>query len=208
MLKEHQKMGSSLNLEYNNVYDLLSTKEKENNEKVFLICPGKDNDQFTYSEFKAIVDQTSKFLIQSGLKKNDKISLIFHNSSEFLILYFAGLSCGLTIVPINPEMSSREIKYIIEDSDSKSVFYSDTLESKINEIRDFLSSVNFKKTKSIQDLISLYNTRKKIEYNQISLHDIAVIIYTSGTSGNPKGVILSHLNLLSDAKGDQKTAHV
>ena len=49
MLKEHQKMGSSLNLEYNNVCDLLSTKVKENNEKVFLICPGKDNEQFTLS---------------------------------------------------------------------------------------------------------------------------------------------------------------
>ena len=77
LLREHQKIDSSLNLEYNNVYDLLSTKVKENNKKIFLICPGKDNDQFTYSEFKAIVDQTSKFLIQSGLKKNDKISLIF-----------------------------------------------------------------------------------------------------------------------------------
>ena len=134
LLREHQKIDSSLNLEYNNVCDLLSTKVKENNEKIFLICPGKDNEQFTYSEFKTIVDQTSKFLIQSGLKKNDKISLIFHNSPEFLILYFAGLSCGLTIVPINPDLSSREIKYIIEDSDSKYVFYHYTLESKIDSI--------------------------------------------------------------------------
>ena len=157
--------------------------------------------KFTYSEFKTIVNQTSQFLIKSGLKKNDKISLIFHNSSEFLALYFAGLCCGLTIVPVNPEMSSGEIKYIIEDSDSKIVFYTDTLESKINKIRDSSSNVNFKKTKSIKDLISLFDARKKIEYNQISLHDMAVIIYTSGTTGNPKGVILSHLNLLSDAMG-------
>ena len=58
-------------------------------------------------------------------------------------------------------MSSREIKYIIEDSDSKTVFYSDTLESKISKIRDTLSNTNFKKTKSIKDLISLSDTRKK-----------------------------------------------
>ena len=201
MLKEHQKMDSSLNLEYNNVCDLLSTKVKENNEKVFLICPGKDNDQFTYSEFKAIVDQTSKFLIQSGLKKNDKISLIFHNSPEFLILYFAGLSCGLTIVPINPDLSSREIKYIIEDSDSKHVFYNYTLESKIDSIGNNLTDVILIKTRTIKELISSTSNKINFEQNKTSLYDTAVIIYTSGTTGNPKGVLLTHLNLLSDAMG-------
>ena len=54
---------------------------------------------------------------------------------EFLILYFAGLFCGLTIVPINPDLSSREMKYIIEDSNSKFIFYNHTLESKIISIK-------------------------------------------------------------------------
>jgi acyl-CoA synthetase (AMP-forming)/AMP-acid ligase II len=201
LIQEHQKINYQIKLDYNNVCDLLFKKAEENPRKKFLICPGEKHEEFTYSEFETIVNQTSQFLIKSGLKKNNKISLIFHNSSEFLILYFAGLCCGLTIVPINPVMSSREIKYIIEDSDSKTVFYSDTLESKINKIRDTLSNTNFKKTKSIKDLISLSDTRKKIECDQVSLSDMAVIIYTSGTTGNPKGVILSHLNLLSDAMG-------
>ena len=200
-IQEHQKINSEIKLDYSNVCELLFKKAKENPKKKFLICPGEEHEEFTYSEFETIVKKTSQLLIESGLKKNNKISLIFHNSSEFLILYFAGLCCGLTIVPINPEMSSREIKYIIEDSNSKTVFYSDTLESKINKIRNSLNNTNFKKTKSIKDLISLSNSTKKIECNQISLHDIAVIIYTSGTTGNPKGVILSHLNLLSDAMG-------
>ncbi len=199
LLKEHQKIDSSLDLEYNNVYDLLSAKVKENSEKVFLICPGKDNDQFTYSEFKAIVDQTSKFLVQSGLKKNDKISLIFHNSPEFLILYFAGLSCGLTIVPINPDLSSREIKYIIEDSESKHVFYNHTLESKIVSIGNDLTNITLTKTRTIKELTSSTDNEINFEQNKTSLYDAAVIIYTSGTTGNPKGVILTHLNLLSDA---------
>ena len=204
LIQEHQKINYQIKLDYNNVCDLLFKKAEENPRKKFLICPGEKHEEFTYSEFETIVNQTSQFLIKSGLKKNNKISLIFHNSSEFLILYFAGLCCGLTIVPINPVMSSREIKYIIEDSDSKTVFYSDTLESKINTIRDSLSNADFQKTKSIKNLISLSDTRKKIECDQTFLHDIAVIIYTSGTTGNPKGVILSHLNLLSDAMGISK----
>ena len=200
-IQEHQKISSEIKLDYSNVCELLFKKAKENPKKKFLICPGEEHEEFTYSEFEIIIKKTSKFLIESGLKKNNKISLIFHNSSEFLILYFAGLCCGFTIVPINPEMSPREIKYIIEDSDSKTVFYSDTLESKVNKIRNSLNNTNFKRIKSIKDLVPLSNSTKKIECNQVSLHDIAVIIYTSGTTGNPKGVILSHLNLLSDAMG-------
>lgn len=206
-LKEHQKIEYNLNIEYRNVGELLSVKSKENNEKIFLICPGKNNEQFTYSEFKIIVDQTSRFLIQSGLKKDDRISLIFHNSSEFLILYFAGLSCGLTIVPINPDLSSNEIKYIIKDSNSKYVFYNYTLESKIDSIKENLVDIKLIKTESIKELISSINNEKNIEQNETSLSDVAVIIYTSGTTGNPKGVILNHLNLLSDAMSISKWFH-
>lgn len=198
-LKEHQIIDNEINIEYSNVGELLSTKADENKEKKFLICPGKNDEEFTYSEFKAIVDQTTRFLIQSGLKKNDKISLIFHNSSEFLILYFAGLSCGLTIVPINPDLASNEMKYIIEDSDSKHVFYNYTLESKIHELKKNLIGTKCIKIESIEELVSSTVNEIKIEENKVELSDIGVIIYTSGTTGNPKGVILNHLNLLSDA---------
>ena len=199
LLQEHQKIISNLNLNYNNVGELLSAKVNENNQKTFLICPGKDSEQFTYSEFMTVVNQTSKFLIKSGLKKNDRISLIFHNSSEFLILYFAGLFCGLTIVPINPDLSSREMKYIIEDSNSKFIFYNHTLESKIISIKNELNNISLVKTTTIKELISSVDNKTDFEQNEVSLYDTAVIIYTSGTTGNPKGVVLTHLNLLSDA---------
>ena len=198
-LKEHQKIDYELDLEFRNVGELLRKKTKENNEKIFLICPGKEEEQFTYSEFKEKVDQTSRLLIHSGLKKGEKISLIFHNSSEFLILYFAGLSCGLTIVPINPDLASNEIKYIIEDSNSKYIFYNYTLESKIYPIEEKLINIKFKKVESIKELIPIIDNKVNIEENEVNLSDVAVIIYTSGTTGNPKGVILNHLNLLSDA---------
>ena len=66
LLQEHQKIISNLNLTYNNVGELLSAKVNENNQKIFLICPGKDSEQFTYSEFMTVVNQTSGFLMKSG----------------------------------------------------------------------------------------------------------------------------------------------
>ena len=204
LIYSHQRMDSKIIMDYNNVGELLSKKVKDNPDKTFLICPGKDNDEFTYSEFKTVVDRTAKLLIENGLKKNDRICLVFHNSSEFLILYFAGLSIGLTIVPINPDIATREIRYIIENSKSKAVFFNDKFEFKINNIKKDLDDIKIKKIKSIEDLNLPINAKISFEQPEISLYDIAVIIYTSGTTGNPKGVVLSHLNLLADAMSISK----
>ena len=139
----HQKLAVSCDIEYENVKDLFLTQTKKNPNKIFLITHGEQKEQFTYLEFRNIVFKTVNFMLKNNLKKNDIISLVFHNSSEFLILYFAGLFCGLTIVPINPDMSSREIEYIIQNSNSKIIFYNYTMESKINSVQKNLTQKKF-----------------------------------------------------------------
>ena len=196
-IPNHQKITNSIQLEAETVGELFSKKVKEDPEKVFLICPGKQTDQFSYLEFEEVVNSCMILFHELKLKKNDKISLVFHNSSEFLILYFAGLSFGLTVVPINPDMSAREINYIVKDSNSKVIFLDEKLDEKIanNDFKDII----IKKIKSVSDLKLLTNKNKNVELNNITAYDPAVIIYTSGTTGNPKGAMLSHLNLISDA---------
>ena len=141
-----------------------------------------------------------------GLKSKDRVSLIFHNSPEFLALYFSALCFGLTVVPINPDIAPKEMGYIINDSKSKAIFYSNVLESKIKNIKN-LDDVKLKKITSINDQEFSLKNDDSFEENEISVHDTAVIIYTSGTTGNPKGVILSHLNLMSDSKSISEWFH-
>ena len=201
---QHQKINSPPNLDYENVGELFSEKVKNNPNKTFLIVHGEVIEQFTYLEFKNMVDKTIKFLLKMNLKKNDRISIIFHNSTDFLLLYFAGLCSGLTLVPINPDMASREIEYIIKDSNSKAIFYTNMIETKIDSIQKKMSEKVFLKTTTISELIRTTNYQTNYELEKINLEDIGEIIYTSGTTGNPKGVILSHLNLLSDAMSISK----
>jgi len=197
LLPEHQRIDGKIILKWNNVGSLLTKQAEENPQKLFLIFPDENETEFTYMEFKKIVDNVSSFLLKSGLKKNDKISLIFHNSPEFLVLYFACLSCGIIVVPINPDMSNIEIKFIIQDSNSKAVFFDKNLITKLNSIKNGLDNVTLIEINSFTDPI--FQNNDTIEQLEVSLYDIAVIIYTSGTTGKPKGVMLSHLNLLSDA---------
>ena len=132
---QHQKIEKLLEFEYKNVRELLLDKTNENPDKTFLMIHGDETEEFTYLEFKNTVYKAISFLLQNNLKKGDKISIIFHNSSDFLILYFAGLCSGLTLIPINPDMSKNEIEYIIKDSNSKAIFFSNQIENKIELIQ-------------------------------------------------------------------------
>ena len=81
------------------------------------------------------------------------------------------------------------MRYIINDSKSKAIFYSNVLESKIKNIKN-LDDVKLKKITSINDQEFSLKNDDSFEENEISVYDAAVTLYTSGTSGNPKGVIL------------------
>jgi len=204
LLPFHQKIKNDISIPYHNIGALYFTKASQTPEKTFLICPGKNEETFTYSTLKTKYLQTAKCLIQLGLKKGDRLSIISANSSEFILIYFAGLTMGITIVPINPDIAPEEMKYIIEDSHARAIVYETALESKIEQIRNKISTeIIIQNLHALPNFIHLQPDGINTEYisiPQIELVDEAVIIYTSGTTGNPKGVVLSHLNLLADAK--------
>ena len=205
-LIKHQQISKKFKIDYNNIRELFYEKVKDGPDDIFLISPGENTIEFTYGELKSLIKNTYGIFRRLELKNKDRISLIFHNSPEFLVLYFSALCFGLTIVPINPDIAPKEMRYIITDSKSKVIFYSNKLEFKIKNIKN-LDSVKLEKITSVNDQEFSLKNEDGFEENEISVNDIAVIIYTSGTTGNPKGVILSHLNLLSDSKSISEWFH-
>ena len=204
LLPSHQLVNSDINIPYKNIGELFNTKLHETPDKIFLICPGKRKDTFSYESFREKYLLVAKYLLLLGLKKGDRFNLIFSNSPEFLLFYFAGLILGITVVPINPDIAPEEMRYVIKDSQSKAVFYQSVLHFKIEQIINRISSeVILKSVQPIPDFEPLFLdnvTIGELYIPEIEFVDEAVIIYTSGTTGNPKGVVLSHLNLLADAK--------
>jgi len=200
----HQLVKSEINIPYKNIEELFNTKFQETPNKIFLICPGKRKETFSYKNFKEKYLLVANYLTLLGLKKGDRFNLIFSNSPEFLLFYFAGLTLGIIIVPINPDIAPEEMKYVIDDSQPKAVFYQSELHFKIEEIMNMISpEIILKSIQPIPDFEPFLSKNVEIEklfIPGIELADEAVIIYTSGTTGNPKGVVLSHLNLLADAK--------
>ena len=202
-LRPHQQLQIPLDMPYGNVVALFTAKVEQYPDKTFLIFPGKNEEAFSYRSFDERYEGAARFLRHLGLSRGDRFTIVFPNCAEFLFFYFAGLSLGITVVPINPDLSPREMAYIVTDSCARAVLYHKPLSAKCSELRNLVSAaVTFRSIDGFADMMvsdGADDLRSSTATN-IGLGDEAVIIYTSGTTGNPKGVVLSHQNLLADAK--------
>lgn len=171
--------------------------------------------KFSTEEFIAKSNQFSRGLIKLGLKKGDKIGLITStNRIEWCIIDQAALQLGIITVPIYPSISQADCIYNLGDSDSLFCFVSDEkLFNKINEIcselplmKDIYTFDKVNEAKNWEDILELgKDDSLQAEVDQtkkdISPNDLVSIIYTSGTTGKPKGVMLTHNNIVQDIMG-------
>ena len=158
------------------------------------------------------VNLISAALIEMGVKPQDKIALISTtNRSEWSIMDMAILQAGAISVPLYPNISSDDYKYILNHSESIYCFVSDqeiydkvvSIKSEVKGLRDLYAFDKIEGCKNWSDLIGVgkkaWNEKKLEETKSIVESDsIATIIYTSGTTGVPKGVMLSHGNIVSN----------
>lgn len=153
----------------------------------------------------------SKGLLELGIQKNDKIAVISSNNrTEWNILDMAVLQTGAQNVPIYPTISSKDYEYIFNHSEAIYCFVSDKeILEKVNAVKDntqLKGIYSFDEIEGIthwKELVKLGETSNKDQElkarkENIQADDLATLIYTSGTTGNPKGVMLSHKNLVSN----------
>ena len=148
----------------------------------------------TYSELKIQIDLVSDILFSIGLRKGDKVALLSHNMPKWVIAYFAVVSNGMIIVPILPDFNREEIENVLIHSESKAIFISERLLSRIEGLEfPLLESKILLDNLTI--LKGIQNNKLKREKVIVKEEDTAAIIYTSGTTGRSKGVVLTHKNL-------------
>ncbi|NKI32769.1 AMP-dependent synthetase/ligase [Croceivirga thetidis] len=165
---------------------------------------------FSTNQIVEMAEQAASGLLNLGLKKGDKIALVaYKNRPEWLIMDFAIQMAGMISVPLYPTISVGEYEYILNEAEVKAAFCGAL------DLVDKLSATQ-KKVKSLKH-IYVFDEETKGEYwtsifdeskldeveaikKEIKTEDLATIIYTSGTTGNPKGVMLSHSNIMHVVK--------
>ena len=181
---------------------------------------GKENGawkEYSTAEVAGIVDKLSAGLFQLGISPGDntaegksKVSVISKNRPEWVMLDLAVQQIGAVLTPVYPTINELELEFILKDAEVKIIFVNDkNLFEKVNNIKANLPQLkeiySFDKiegAKHWKEILSLGNETHLAEVRSISekikYEDLATIIYTSGTTGKPKGVMLSHKNILSN----------
>ena len=151
--------------------------------------------EVTYSEVGERVKQIHQMLADADIQPGDRVAILSSSVPNWGVAYFAITSAGYVVVPIMPDFTSEDIDRIVEHSEAKALFVSDRLFSKLSKsTADKLNIVI--RTKNLG--IIAQNVKDGNGTTRIPQpDDLAAIIYTSGTTSQPKGVMLTHYNICS-----------
>ena len=186
-------------------------------EKDDFVCDKRNGkwEKISTDEYIRITNQLSRALLKYGIKKGDRIALITStNRVEWCFFDQAALQIGAVTVPIYPSISSEDCVYNLENSGSKICIVSDeklfdkinTIKSQLPELKDIFTFDDVKDATNWKELLESgkeTDNQQEVETikDSISEDDLVSIIYTSGTTGKPKGVMLTHKNIVSDVLG-------
>ncbi|WP_293934017.1 AMP-dependent synthetase/ligase [Sphingobacterium sp. UBA6645] len=197
---------------FNRLFDIIINYKTEYAKDIMVA--GRAGDKwrtFSTAEFVYIVNNLSKGLIARGIKKGDRVAIMSGNRPEWNFVDFACNQLGVATVPLYPTLSNQDLIYIINDADVKMVFVSNEdlaakadLAMKENNIN--IETYTFDKLEGRKYYMEVADLGKANDvdltsYNDaVEAEDLLTLIYTSGTTGKPKGVYLSHENLLSNVQ--------
>lgn len=203
------------------IFDILENANVQFPEKLNILASKENGEWKTYSvkEYYTITHLLSYGLISLGLKKGDRVVTISNNRPEWNFMDMALSQAGIVHVPVYPTISESDYEYILGHCEPKLLFVSDKglyqkLLPLISKMDSIISVYSFNEIEDVKNWKEILETGKErsaelaeeLEHrkNEIRPEDMVTLIYTSGTTGNPKGVILSHKNIISNVMGISK----
>lgn len=175
---------------------------------------------YSTQEVKDVSDKIALALIELGIEAGDMVAIVSESRAEWVLADHALLQAGVVSIPVYPNISPREYAYIFSQTEIKAAFVSD--QALLDKVKDAQKSVpSFKHIFTFEEiegenhiskLLEADNENHREELNKrreaVQHEDLATIIYTSGTTGNPKGVMLSHKNILHNVFAIKKVLPV
>lgn len=161
--------------------------------------------RLTYREFNRRVNRFSNVLAGFGFRKGDRIAVMADNCSKYLEAYFGAAKIGVTVTPLNVRLSDDEIVYIVNDSEVTALIVGDGYEERLAGLKARFTNIKtwitFDKPLPVfleydKLLQQTSDTEPDVDFYNVREDDLAVLMYTGGTTGSPKGVMLSHRNVM------------
>lgn len=214
-MKIYNELGLQSSFEYPKIplFELLDRAARDYPNSLASVYMGRE---YTYKEFKSHADRLATALAELGVKKGDVVGVNFWNSPQFIIGVYGSLKAGATVSLFNPLLPLPDLTYGLQKSGAKAIITQDeklndlvSIKSQtklehiiITSIKDY-STEEEKEIKDKKGTLQLRNLISKAETNppQVKVNpteDVALLFFTGGTTGIPKGVMLTHYNLTTN----------
>ncbi|HEX5604618.1 MAG TPA: AMP-binding protein, partial [Pyrinomonadaceae bacterium] len=188
---------------YRDLLELFETSTKRHATRVAMrIERDGRKEQYTYADIRELATRVAGFLASAGIKPGDRVMLVSSNAPEWGMSYFGVLKAGATCIPCDPESSTAEILNFARAGNAAGIICSQAVLDEHPDLREQLSEQGLTRLWTYDDVFVLPD--EQTEDERIALlpqrahpQGVASLIFTSGTTGQPKGVMLSHRNLTS-----------
>ncbi|MGM9950934.1 MAG: class I adenylate-forming enzyme family protein, partial [Lysinibacillus sp.] len=156
-----------------------------------------EDNEWTYRDLYHNAKKIAGYLQGRGYRKGDIIAQFMLNSDVFMAVYYGVQLAGCTVMPVNTKLAAPEVDYIFMHSEAKALFYDDAVAQTLEA-----TNSHFEEELNLQDIRTILEDDSYSGDDFVSLEadDTAVVMYTSGTTGKPKGVMLSHRNIYETAE--------
>ena len=179
---------------------MLIPKERKRGRGIQLIL-----NEISYARLGDMVGRFAAALRELGVKKGDKVALISKPRASWAVAFFGILRCGAAVVPLDPELQQGEVKRILAEAEVKGAVLAGGKMADMDAIKKgpladlVLISMDRPDVEGVLFLDALLLGREPTSSTEVSPEDLAILMYTSGTTANPKGAMLTHSNIASNA---------
>jgi long-chain acyl-CoA synthetase len=168
--------------------------------KTFVKFEGKN---YSFRDVDRLADVFSSFLINRGVQSGDRVAILCHNCALYIAAYFGIIRSGAIVLPLNSLLTHEEIDYVLNDAGAGFCFYD----------RDCRGTVERLDKKGDRTFVMLSDAAASsgaaaVVPSAHTVDDVSTILYTSGTTGRPKGALLTHRNFISNARAATEVIHV
>jgi long-chain acyl-CoA synthetase len=163
-----------------------------------------EGEKFSFREMDRLASVFASFLVGNGMKAGDRVALLSHNSPLYIAAYFGVIRGGGIILPLNNLLTHEELDFILKDADARICLFDTDCSGTVKKLGTKESRLFF----ALADIANAPSAGIPFRPAQHGLDDVSTILYTSGTTGRPKGALLTHRNILANATGATSAIHI
>jgi long-chain acyl-CoA synthetase len=190
-----------MKLAFANIREMVETQARRYGDRIAIRYYERD---ITYRELDERSNRVANGLLKLGVRKGDRVCILMDNSPEFYEAYFGIIKIGAIAGPVNCWWQTGEIQYLLNDSGAVVLFCDHAYRGHVDKILDGTPALKHViEREATDDRFLKFEDPQALAAElapvEIALDDVAMIVYTSGTTGNPKGVLLTHGNILTNS---------